>query len=210
MSSVKNVSSSAGRAADIPFMTRLREATRPEHLALETLPLSGALINPSVTRHEYGRYLQSMVPVVSIIEDDIYPIVSKIFPDLAQRRKLPFLIDDLTFLQLPVNQLRLAINKERLITTSVPHAIGIVYVLEGSTLGGRIIVKNIQSALGLDKNQGASYFTGFGEQTGRLWKSFLDALTRYEITSGNGEAIMEGARQAFQVIHDQIRRACQL
>lgn len=210
MSSVKNVSSSAGWAADVPFMIRLREATRPEHSALEKLPLSRALMNPSVTREEYGRYMQSMFPIVSIVEDKIYPVLSNIFPDLDKRSKLPHLTDDLTFLQLPVNQPGLLITHESLITTSIPHAIGIVYVLEGSTLGGRIIVKNITSALGFDKNHGASYFTGYGEQTGPLWKSFLNSLTQYEITSGNGEAIMEGARQAFQAIHDQISRAYQM
>ena len=59
-------------------------------------------------------------------------------------------------------------------------ALGILYVVEGSSLGGRFILKNLETIPGLDNGKGVSYFTGYGNKTGSQWKNFLNFLTTYE------------------------------
>ncbi len=192
------------------FLLKLRERTGPLHRSLEELPLSRSLTDPAITREQYGQYLLALRPVVEQVETGLYPILSHLLPDMDRRKKLPLLDSDLTYLQIPINQAGSAPADGWLQTPTLSHAIGIVYVMEGSTLGGRMIIKNIQSSLGFLKNQGASYFTGYGDQTGPLWKSFLDALTRYEYLSGNGNDIIDGAIHAFQVIRQQISKPREL
>ncbi|WGM37769.1 biliverdin-producing heme oxygenase [Caulobacter sp. NIBR1757] len=56
------------------------------------------------------------------------------------------------------------------------EALGILYVLEGSTLGGQVIRKRLLSrGAGLD---GVSFLDPYGAETGPRWKGFLAVLGR--------------------------------
>ncbi len=48
--------------------------------------------------------------------------------------------------------------------------LGALYVLEGSTLGGRILARQVETVLELTPGQGNAYFQGHGAATGALWK----------------------------------------
>lgn len=61
--------------------------------------------------------------------------------------------------------------------TTRAAAFGCLYVLEGSTLGGRVILRAIRASLGRDAQSGAAYFAGYGERTGALWSSFQLSLS---------------------------------
>jgi len=78
---------------------------------------------------------------------------------------------------------------------------GILYVIEGSTLGGRVIYKNIHQNLELDADSGAAYFSGYGELTEPLWKGFMAELVAYEQINNTGDEIIAGANHAFNAIH---------
>ncbi len=59
---------------------------------------------------------------------------------------------------------------------SKAEALGLLYVLEGSTLGGQVIRKRLLSqGAGLD---GVSFLDPYGAETGRRWKGFLAVLDR--------------------------------
>jgi heme oxygenase len=51
------------------------------------------------------------------------------------------------------------------------RVLGSMYVLEGSTLGGQILLRHVRSRLGLAE-QGCAFFAGYREQTGAMWKQF--------------------------------------
>ncbi len=51
-----------------------------------------------------------------------------------------------------------------------------MYVLEGATLGGQFIARHVERALGLAGGRGYSFFRGYGEDTGRMWRSFREEL----------------------------------
>ncbi len=76
-----------------------------------------------------------------------------------------------------------------------------MYVLEGSTLGGKYIYKNIHAALPLDELQGAAYFNGYGADTGKRWTCFLDQLCSY-VTEENKTQVFKGADETFQLMLD--------
>src|SRR5690606_35761292 len=54
---------------------------------------------------------------------------------------------------------------------------GALYVMEGSTLGGRIITRHLSARFGMDRNEGLAFFEGHGAATGQRWKSFLSVMT---------------------------------
>ena len=57
-------------------------------------------------------------------------------------------------------------------------ALGVLYVVEGSCLGGQYLYRDLNARLGLDATSGASFLKGYGETTGSMWKAFLELLER--------------------------------
>ncbi len=71
------------------------------------------------------------------------------------------------------------------------EALGLLYVLEGSTLGGQVIRKRLQrQGQTLD---GVSFLDPYGAETGPRWKSFLEVLGR-ECPSERPETARAAAR----------------
>lgn len=183
----------------LTFLEQLRANTADSHKNLESLPVSASITSPTVTTEAYAHYLKLMYDVIKDTENNIFPLLQNIFPDLETRRKLEWINADLAFLNHSKINSKLPFS-ENSKTFSVPFAIGILYVVEGSSLGGRFILKNLQSALGYEEN-GVSYFNGYGNKTGSSWKNFLNNLTEYGEKNGNSDEIIAGADFAFKAIH---------
>jgi len=185
-----------------PFLDKLRQATAQSHTDLESLPLSTIIVDPKVTNAEYTAYLALMRDVIADTEENIFPLLQNIVPDLKQRTKSHFIDADLK--ALGVDAIR---THSRPVTRSLKEiatgfALGIMYVVEGSSLGGRVILKNITASLGHDGEKGASYFAGYGGQTGSTWRTFLSALTEYESQHNAGDEIIAGANFTFDAIKE--------
>jgi heme oxygenase len=75
------------------------------------------------------------------------------------------------------------------------QALGTLYVLEGSALGGRTILKSLvkQGA----STDGLSFLDPYGHQTGDYWRSFLSILARETETEDAKEEAVSGALAAF-------------
>lgn len=77
------------------------------------------------------------------------------------------------------------------------EALGMLYVLEGSTLGGRLILRWLEDR-GI-RDPDLAFLDPYGPDTGRLWRGFLAVLSR-EI--GEEEALIAeactGARSGFR------------
>lgn len=182
------------------FLDKLRYVTSPSHKKLEQLPISAALTNPNISRDIYFEYLALMYNIVADAETNIFPQLKKIIPDLDQRRKSDWLKRDLHFGPFDENKPSRPLSADGPFSDS--FALGIFYVLEGSTLGGRYILKNINETLALDETNGASYFFGYGNQTGNYWKNFLATLTQYESFANDSDSIIAGAEFAFDAIYN--------
>lgn len=159
------------------FLDHLKTRTHTSHKKLESLPVSASILSETMTMQDYAHYLQLMYAVVQETETFIFPILSHLIPDLESRRKTPLLENDLAFIGSEIKPPNRVFNTTDF---SFPFALGILYTVEGSSLGGRFILKNIQSVLGLDEKDGAQYFAGYGNKTGSYWKNFLHILTEYE------------------------------
>lgn len=187
--------------ADI-FLHQLRQQTAQSHRGLESLPVSASITSPEVTKHQYAHYLSLMRDIIESFETRVFPLLVGIVPDLDARKKLAYLDADLTALDYTKTRDFSIFGSDY----SLPFAIGMMYTIEGSTLGGRYIIKNIESVLDYDENHGARYFAGYGNKSGSYWKNFINSLTAYEAETDSADEIIAGADFAFKTIHNHFQQ----
>jgi len=121
----------------------------------------------------YGEHLQKLHECFRQAEAKVSVFASDLPLNWSERKKLPWLEQDLAALKLiPIAQE----NEKCPPCASVAEAMGMLYVMEGSSLGGRVISAHYGALLGLNPQTGLRFFTGHGESTGILWKEFLRAL----------------------------------
>jgi len=113
-----------------------------------------------------------------------------------ERHKAPTLARDLLALglseadvgALPLCQALPAIHDEA-------SALGVMYVLEGSTLGGQVLKRAMAERLGIGHDSGAAFLDVYGERTGSYWRSFLERLGR--APAAEQAATMQAAIDTF-------------
>ncbi|OYX29876.1 MAG: hypothetical protein B7Y99_12525 [Caulobacterales bacterium 32-69-10] len=62
------------------------------------------------------------------------------------------------------------------ILDGAPEALGFLYVVEGSTLGGRMILREVAARAG--ETAGLAFMDPYGARTGEAWRAFLGVLER--------------------------------
>lgn len=183
------------------FHDELRAQTSSLHEALESTGLSKTIVSEHLSKDGYVDYLVRMYQAHAAIEQNVFPQLKTQLPDIDQRHKLPLLEEDLSFLGASLPD-----NIPGMDAANDPgFLLGIMYVTEGSTLGGRVILKNVQKKLGLQPGQGATYFAGYGDDTAKMWKEFLGRLIEYEAQTGERDRIIAGANYAFKYIYEILK-----
>lgn len=112
------------------------------------------------------------------------------------RRKLPLLEADLRALGIPPCDP--AAPPAGLAGTA--EALGALYVLEGATLGGRIIHRRVAGPLGVTPARGAAYYHGYGDGTGERWKAFGAAVSRWAEGNDAAPRVVDGAVACFAAL----------
>jgi heme oxygenase len=79
------------------------------------------------------------------------------------------------------------------------HALGCLYVLEGSALGGRVIAGMVRSSIGAVPT---AFLTGEGRR--HQWPAVRQALRRFDAQGGDGDAVVAGACSTFAVFARQL------
>jgi heme oxygenase len=187
--------SSNSPGQDALFLLQLREQTAPAHRLLEETQLSKSLMSPTVSISDYKAYLQRMRSVIAWYDTKVLPLLSGIL-DVETRKKLAAIDADLTALDGSIESGFLLDKPE-----DTAMAMGYAYVMEGSTLGGKMILQHVRQVLPVTEENGAAYFAGYGADTGRQWKEFLAAFTGYTITHNVEEKVTAAAVALFSALH---------
>jgi len=74
------------------------------------------------------------------------------------------------------------------------HALGCLYVLEGSSLGGPIFARIVRARLG---NVPTAFLSGHGRAKRTPWSSVVNALSRFEAQGGDCDVVVDGACETF-------------
>ena len=141
--------------------------------------------------------------------------------EIRDHRRSPLIVDDLRALDADANAdapagvppsgaataltpltpgARRTVAQTRLATISLPtfatfgYALGCLYVVEGSSLGGRVLAPAIRAALGTVPLR---YFESEGRDHPRPWQRVTEALRRFDPDGATAHQMVSGASTTF-------------
>lgn len=174
---------------------RLRAETATAHERLETDLNIFARVRRPVDRRGLVERFQGLHAGV---ERALSPWLGALADlDFAGRSRLPHLRRDLTALDaaptapLPVCAIDAVGDRG--------EALGLLYVFEGSTLGGHVIRKRL-AAEGQDA-EGLSFLDPYGAAVGERWRAFLAVLERETVDEPARASAVRGGRRGFELAH---------
>jgi heme oxygenase len=184
------------------ILSRLRQETRPQHDAIEA---ELNILDRPLDRDSYCRLLAQFAGYYEPIERRLAEATDwqRLGFDYFSRRKLSWLIHDLEELGLSWSHsgLRCAVLPD---LATPAQALGCLYVLEGSTLGGQIITRHLHNAP--KGPYPTHFFSGYGDETGRKWKEFGSFLTQFaEANPADDDSIVQAATTTFTTLTDWLR-----
>jgi heme oxygenase len=84
-------------------------------------------------------------------------------------------------------------------SASPAYILGARYVVEGSALGGRGLARGLDGLLGSGASAGRCFFSGYGAETGAMWRNYLDLLSSAPNTKAVRTAAINGATATFAI-----------
>lgn len=172
----------------------IKDFTRNVHHDLEKTLI--ARIKGITTIEGYVKLLAMMYgfyePVEKVIDKHI---TTDDIPHYALRRKAGALLDDIRIFVPGYQPPPLA--TELPFVNSYTTALGSMYVMEGSTLGGKIISGMVQKQLQLQHGAGTSFFNSYGNEADKMWQTFRDKLDE-PFSDADKNAILTAAENTFK------------
>lgn len=114
--------------------------------------------------------------------------------DLDERRRAHLLRADLEALGARADAPAFAEPPE---LRSIAAGFGCMYVVEGSTLGGRVILRYVSRELGVSAARGASFFASHEDRVAAMWRAFGEAASAYCTTEERAQEALAAAKVTF-------------
>ncbi len=172
----------------------LKEKTKTHHDDTEARLQSQKIFDKSYTLDDYKNLLIHNYQLISRFEPQIHAKLKQHSGlKLAQRSKLDSLKTDLQNLNINHD---LPAHSDDL--KNEAEAFGALYVMEGSTLGGNVIAKQLKKNPEFE-NVEFNYFGVYGAQTGALWQEFKSIIDE-TITEEQYNDCVAGAKKAYQLL----------
>ena len=170
---------SAPTPSVMPLSQRLRDRTTESH---ERIEAALDLLNDHFTLDRYATLLERWHGFEWTWDRVAAETFGSVLPPgfLQARRRLSMVRADLKVCgRSPARIAALpAVPIDALPWHDKSGALGVLYVIEGSTLGGKHVAKFVTGRLPLTAEHGVAYFSSYGDQTGVRWretKAVLDA-----------------------------------
>jgi heme oxygenase (biliverdin-IX-beta and delta-forming) len=187
------------RVAD-DVLRRLRTDTAAEHEAVEqTLDLMAADLTPArlaavLTRmHGFWRAAEAGLDAWAAADPAAATGVR-----WADRRRAHLFAADLAALGAPPGA---SVDTPELpAVTGTDAALGRLYVLEGSTLGGVFIDRHLATLPQLAGTGPLRAFSPYGGRTGAMWHDFRSATRAHVAVGGDADRLVAAAKQTFTVL----------
>lgn len=189
------VSDRGGVACDTSLHARLRAGTAPAHVALEEALDWKARV---ATRAGYTDLLARLYGFHASWE----PAIGRALGDDAffePRRRLTALEADLRHLGLAADRIAVLPQPPAVSLAGPAAALGALYVLKGSTLGGRVIGRHVATLHGI-AGDGLAYYRGHGSDTGAMWAAFRARLGESSGDAAAEAAVLDAAVRTFDAM----------
>ena len=172
------------------LLAELKSATRDVHGRVET----GLDLQRRV--HDWASYTRFLVGLHSVyapLERSVSACTATrvAIPDWDSREKTQWLAEDLRDLGVacaPETDIRVA---------GVEDVLGSVYVMEGATLGGAVILHEMG---GLGVSPPHRFFFGYGALRAAMWSAFRTQVAAIEATDLDRPLVVEAAERTFRAV----------
>lgn len=188
-----------------PMLAELRERTGALHTQAERHPVQAALVRGQSGVGGYISYLSQMWHIHAALENELgvragSVVLAPVTPD--QYRAEAIIEDLATFsgsqVEPPVEPVAGFVSGVS--DTSDAELLGMQYVLEGSTNGGRFIAMAIRKGLGLERDRGTRYLDPYGDGQKARWGEFCAAMSGLSLEATEREDVIVGAERMFGLI----------
>jgi heme oxygenase len=185
-------------------LVRLKAATRELHHSVENrVDIYSAVKDIEA----YRRLLQQFLGFFQPLEGQLrtVPEIQVVIPDFEGRMRSRLLEADLAEVGLSgaeIRELPRCSNLPR--TLDASHALGCLYVLEGSTLGGQVIAREI-AIQNAEASRACRFFRSDDDHVGLRWKRFAAAVEAYgEDHPSRSDVICDSALETFRCLEGWI------
>lgn len=190
------------------LMSFLREAVRERHARMESLPFVAALTSGTLPLESYVGQLRAMAVIQATLEHECAQTDVAELKALIQERpsRLVHARKDLSVfdsLHIPdigaaVEQTRRIAEWIRLCRVEQPaDLLGILYVLQGTTLGNTVHLPDVLRILSGPLSEAVHYYAGYGDQTAAYWQEFTHAMNAFPLEQSGYEHQAEVALEFF-------------
>jgi heme oxygenase (biliverdin-IX-beta and delta-forming) len=167
------------------ILSRLRSETRGEHNLVEQ---ALDLMSPSLSINDYRFRLEKFYGFYAPLEmallmqlDKSNPFSIQPFATIQDEKSVRNRLQKAASLKRDLAQFNrsegeLPICRQLPSLDTQAQMLGCLYVVEGATLGGRLITKHIQNTLGIHPTTGGSFFHGYGQDTAMMWQGMRQLL----------------------------------
>lgn len=165
----------------------LKNDTADLHKRLEQIGFVDKIMDKTLTLEEYKKLIAANFIFHQPLEQSLLKITG--LSELNIKWKTPFLEKD-----------RIAVGGFEKVEVDNPflpqdsyQALGCMYVLEGATLGGRVIKRHLQM-LPVEMH----YYGCYGEEGGMHWKNFMQNLEVQINSEAKADITLKAARETFE------------
>lgn len=181
------------------ILARLKRETEKAHRETEK---QISLENPEFSVADYLDLLVKFYVFYQAFEPQLLSTIKerKIDFDYEARQKTSKLLNDLRILGMnekAISELSGSRRDDLPALDSAEKIFGALYVVEGSTLGGQVISRFLQTKFGFNQTSGAAFFSGYGAQTGKMWNDFRAAILNFADSSAKHDEIIDAASETF-------------
>jgi heme oxygenase len=175
---------------------QLRQLTGPLHEKLDHVPLLSEVMSDSLTDETYVKIIGKMHECFRIVEAAAFAAAgSDVFTKSVYESRLDFLKEDFKAMgskKIDENCTP-ALNPA---PTSLDAAVGMLYVLHGSSMGGQMIARKLKSRI----PSTALNFYAQSEHFAKSWRPFKEKLDA-NAAKFDVRLVAEGASWAFDVFY---------
>ncbi|UQD56715.1 biliverdin-producing heme oxygenase [Flavobacterium sp. K5-23] len=173
---------------------KLKKETTLLHRNVERNSMLKRVMDPNLTVDYYSIIIEKFYHFHQEIETQLVKFNNqhKLITDLDNRLKCDFLEADIVEL----NIVKTNLPKRYIEINTAEDFFGVLYVIEGSTLGGQYIIPKLNVSLPELKH---SYYNGFGDETRNLWLTFINQLTSTQ-DALNHEEVVKSANLTFSTL----------
>ena len=156
---------------DDDILCRLKTGTAAIHEQIEQVSVMRSMMEGTLDKTRYTVLLYTLYHFYHALESRIqqHDFWHHTSFDIARRMKSGWLLHDIHFFGIHYYA-KPSIAASLPDITSIEALLGVLYVIEGSTLGGTVIAKQLEKQYGYTLESGARFYHGYGKESKAFWQ----------------------------------------